>query len=119
MKNRFFSTILGFILHWDYKHYDEYISQKILNLSTTNKIHLKCDVFDGSIVNCSRQSILYGFVLRKPEGYKVISQLETIHYKKRKKSVLNTLTFCLEDDNHKENNFNQEVITFTTRLVKI
>ena len=37
----FFSTSLGFTPHWDYKHYNIYISQKIVNLSTTNKIHLK------------------------------------------------------------------------------
>ena len=47
----FFSTILGFNQGWDYKHYNQYISQKIVNLSNTNKIHLKCDVFNGSVVN--------------------------------------------------------------------
>ena len=36
-----FSTILGFTPGWDYKHYNKYISQKILNLGSTNKIHLK------------------------------------------------------------------------------
>ena len=45
----FFSTILGFTSGWDYKHYNKYISQKIVHLSSTNKIHLKCDVIDGSI----------------------------------------------------------------------
>ena len=35
----FFSTILGFIPCWDYKNYNEYIGQKIVNLSATNKIH--------------------------------------------------------------------------------
>ena len=47
----FFSTILGFNAHWDYKHYSEYISQKNINLSTVNKIYLKCDVIDGSVVD--------------------------------------------------------------------
>ena len=47
----FFNTILGFSLHWDYKNYNDYISQKIVNLSIINKIHLKCKVFDGSVVN--------------------------------------------------------------------
>ena len=31
----FFSTILGFKPQWEYKYYNEYISQKITNLSTT------------------------------------------------------------------------------------
>ena len=33
----FFSTVLGFTPGWDYKHYNEYISQKIVNLSSTKK----------------------------------------------------------------------------------
>ena len=47
----FFSTILGFTPGWDYKHYNQYLSQKIVNLSSTNKIHLKCDAIDGSVVD--------------------------------------------------------------------
>ena len=35
----FFKTILGFTPSWDYKHYNKYISQKIVNLGSTNKIH--------------------------------------------------------------------------------
>ena len=89
----FFSTILGFTAGWDYKHYNQYLSQKIVNLSSTNKIHLKCDVIDGSVVNGVRQPILYSFVLDKPAGYKVFCEPESIHYKKISKSVLNTITF--------------------------
>ena len=37
----FFSNILGFSSGWDYKHYNEYTSQKFVNLSSTTKIHLK------------------------------------------------------------------------------
>ena len=92
-ENSFFSTILGFNPGWDYKHYNQYLSQKIVNLSNTNKIHLKCDVIDGSVVNGDRQPILYSFVLDKPSGYKVFCEPETIHYKKINKSVLNTITF--------------------------
>ena len=115
----FFSTILGFSAGWDYKHYNKYISQKIVSLSNTNKIHLKCDVIDGSVVNGLRQPILYSFVLDKPTRYKVFSEPETIHYKKINKSVLNTITFYLEDDNNEEVNFNQETLTFTLQMIKI
>ena len=115
----FFSTILGFTAGWDYKHYNKYISQKIVNLGSTNKIHLKCDVIDGSVVNGLRQPILYSFVLDKKPGYKVFSEPETIHYKKINKSVLDTITFYLEDDNNKEINFNGEILTFTILMVKI
>ena len=115
----FFSTILGFTSGWDYKHYNKYISRKVVNLGSTKKIHLKCDIIDGSVVNGLRQPILYSFVLDKKPGYKVFSEPETIHYKKINKSVLNTITFYLEDDNNKEVNFNGETFTFTLQMIKI
>ena len=80
----FFSSILGFTPHWDYKHHIKYISQKNVNLSSSNKIHLKCDCIDGSVVNGLRQPILYSFILDKLPGYKVFCEPETIHYKKNK-----------------------------------
>ena len=45
-ENSLFSTMLGFTPGWAFKHYNQYLSQKIVNLSTTNKIHLKCDVIE-------------------------------------------------------------------------
>ena len=83
----FFSTILGFTAGWDYKHYNKYVSQKVVNLSNINKIHLKCDCIDGSSQDGVRQPILFSFVLDKPAGYKVFCEPETIHYKKLNKSV--------------------------------
>ena len=77
-ENSFFSTILCFTSVWDYKHYNEYTSPKIAKLSTTNKIHLKCDVIDGSILDGLTQPILFSFVLDKPAGYRIISHPETI-----------------------------------------
>ena len=59
------------------------------------------------------------FVLGKPAGYKVFCEPETIHYKKINKSVLNTITFYLEDDNNEEVNFNEETLTFTLQTIKI
>ena len=115
----FFYTILGFTPGWDYKHYNKYISQKIVNLSNTNKIHLKCDCIDGTIQNGIRQPILFSFVLDKPAGYKVFCEPESIHYRKLNKSVLDTITFYLEDDNNEEVNFNEETLTFTLQMIKI
>ena len=115
----FFSNILGFTPGWDYKHYNKYVSQKIVNLNSTIKIHLKSDAIDGSIQDGVRQPILFSFVLGKPAGYKVFSEPETILYKKMKKSVLNTITFYLEDDNNEEVDFNGETLTFTLQMIKI
>ena len=78
-----FNTILGFTAGWDYKHYNQNLSQKIVNLSSANKIHLKADVIGGSLVDGVRQPISYSFVLNKPSGYEVFCELETIHYKNK------------------------------------
>ena len=114
-----FSTVLGFASGWDYKHFNEYFSQNIVNLSCTNKIHLKCDVIDGSVLNGIRQPIFFSLVLDKLSGYKVFCEPDTIHYKKINKPVLNTIFFYLEDDNHEEVDFNGETLTFTIQMIKI
>ena len=62
MEESIFSNVLGFTPGWDYKHYNEYFSQKIVNLSSTNKIHLKADVIYGSVVNGVRETILFSFL---------------------------------------------------------
>ena len=122
----FFHTLLGFTPSWDYKPTISdnvaipgvYISNKILNLSTINKIPLKCDCIDGSIQDGVRQPILFSFISDKPSGYKIFCEPETIHYKKINKSVLNTITFYLEDDNNKVVDFNGETLTFTLQMIK-
>ena len=80
---------------------------------------MKCDCIDGSIQDGVRQPILFTLVLDKPSGYKIFFKPETIHYKKINKSVFNTMTFYLEDDNNKEVDFNQETLTFTLQMIKI
>ena len=124
----FFHTLLGFSPYWDYKPSNSnhvlipgvYPSDKIIsNLNTIDKIYLKCDCIDGSIQDGVRQPILFSFVLDKKPSYKVFCEPETIHYKKINKSVLNTITFYLEDDNKEEVNFNQETLTFTLQMIKI
>ena len=119
MIQSFFSNIFGFTPGWDYKHHNKYISQKTLSLGSTNKMHLKCDVIDGSVVDGLRQPILYSFVLDKLPGYKVFCEPETIHFKKINKSVLNTTTNYLESDNNEEVDFNGETLTFTLQMIKI
>ena len=118
-KQSFSRTVLGFTSGWDYKHYNEYTSQKIVKLNSTNKIHLECDCIDSSVLNGIPQPILFSFVLDKPSGYKVFCEPETIHYKKIIKSVLHTISFYLDDDNSEEVNFNGETLTFTLQMIKI
>ena len=124
----FFHTLLGFEPYWDYKptnafnSNDEgvYTSDKVIsNLNTTNKIHLKCDCIDGNLQGGIRQAILFSFVLDKPSGYKVFCEPETKQCKKIFKSVLNTITIYLENNNNEEIDFNQETLTFTLQMIKI
>ena len=82
MKKSFFSTVFGFNHGWDYKHYNKYTSQKIVNLNTTNKINFNCNIFDGSVVNGVRHPIHFSFVSDKPKCFKILCEPETIHYKK-------------------------------------
>ena len=80
---------------------------------------MKCDCIDGSIQDGVRQPILFSFVLDKPAGYKDFCEPETIHFKKINKSILNTITFYLEDDNNEEVDLNDETLTFTLKMIKI
>ena len=88
IEKSFFHTSLKFTPYWDFKptkaiHVDSpgvYTIDKILNLRTIGKIHLKCDVIDSSVVKGIRESTLFGFVLDKPAGYKVFSPSETVLY---------------------------------------
>ena len=68
----FFHTLLGFTSYWDYKSTNAnhavspgvLISDKVLNLNTIDKIHLKCDIINGSIQVGLRQPILFQFCFR-------------------------------------------------------
>ena len=59
------------------------------------------------------------FLSDKPVGHRLFCKPETKHFQELKKSVLNTITFNLEDDKYKEVIFNGETLTFTIQLVKI
>ena len=91
----------------------------ILNLNRIDKIHLKCDCIDGSVQDGVRQPILFSFVLDKPSGFKAFCEPETIHYKKINKSVWNTATFFLEDNDHEEVIFIGKTLILTPQMIKI
>ena len=112
----FFKTILGFNHGWDFKRYNEYISQKIVNLNTATKKHLKTDVID--VADGLWQPIFFSFVLDKLSGYKVFCEPETIHYKKIDRSALKTITFFKEKNDHEEVIFNGKTLTVTLKRSK-
>ena len=125
----FFYTIIGFtqshqgplndidgfyqILPGSYK------SNKPINITGIDKVHLKCDCIDGGIMNGTREPILYSFALDQPPGHKIYKEPKVKLFKKINKSVLSHITFYLEDDDHKAVDFNGERISFTCQLIKI
>ena len=96
-----------------------YKSEKPINLTSIDKVHLKGNCIDGSIVNGDREPISYLFVLSSPPGHKIYKEPKVKFFKKVNKSVLSHPTFYLEDDDHKPVDFNGEMISFTCQLIKI
>ena len=80
---------------------------------------MNCDSIDGYILDGVRQPILYSYILNKPTGCLIVVEPETVHYKEINKSVLKTITFYLEDNNHEEFDFNAETLKFTLQMIKI
>ena len=82
----FFYTILGFTRSRFYPLDDidglyqliagSYKSDKPIKITGFDKIHLKCDCIQGSIVNGIREPILYSFALSSPPGHKIHKKQE-------------------------------------------
>ena len=125
----FFYTILGFTQSRSYPLDDidgfyqliagSYKSDRPINITGIDKIHLKCDCIQGSIVNGIREPILYSFALDQPPGHKIYKEPKVKLFKKINKSVLSHITFYFEDDDYKPVDFHNETISFTCQLIKI
>ena len=125
----FFYTILGFTESKSYPLDDingfyqiiagSYTSNKPINITGIDKIHLKCNCIQGSIVNGKQTPILNSFALSSPPGHKIYKEPRVKLFKKINKSVLSHITFYFEDDDHKAVDFNGETISFTCQLIKI
>ena len=96
-----------------------YKSDRPINITGIDKIHLKCDCIQGSIVNGIREPFLYSFALSSPPGHKIFKEPRVKLFKKINKSVLSHITFYFEDYDHKPVDFNNETISFTCQLIKI
>ena len=122
-KMSFFPTILGFIQYHSgpsggIEGFLQLIpgTYKSVNTKKTisvDKVHLKCDYLNGSIVNGCRQPILYSFALDQPPGHKIYKVPRIGLLKRLIKSLLSHIFFYLEDDDHKSINLNGETINFT------
>ena len=117
----YFNSKLNELLGFTNTHYIQgtHISEKPVMITTTDKVHLKCDCVDGSIVNGIREQILFSFNVSAPPGYKIIKEPNIILYKKINKTRLDSIQFFLEDNNHNPVDFNGETLTFTIQIIKI
>ena len=125
----FFYTILGFTRSRSYPLDDIdgfyqliaglYKSDKPINLSGIDKVHLKCDCIEGSIVNGVREPILHFLALSSHPGHKIYKEPRVKLFEKVNKSVLSHITFYFEDDDYKPVDFHGETISFTCQLIKI
>ena len=125
----FFYTILGFTQSHFYPSDDierfyrlipgSYQSEKTINITGIDKVHLNCNVVDESIVNGVLEPILYSFALDQPPGFKIYKEPKVKLFEKINKRVLSHITFYLEDDDYKPVDFNKEIVSFTCQLIKI
>ena len=96
-----------------------YKSDRPINVTGIDKVHLKCDCIQGSIVNVIRETILNSFALSSPPGHKIYKERRIKLFKKISKSVLSHSTFSLEDDDHKPADLHAETISFIWQLIEI
>ena len=96
-----------------------YKSDKPVNIPGIDKVHLKCGCIQGSLVNGTREPILYSFALSSPPGHKIYKKPIIKLLKKLNKPLLSQITFYLEDNDHKLCDVNGETISFTCQLNKV
>ena len=85
-----------------------YKSDKLINITGFDKVHLKADCVQGRIVNGTREPILYSFALSSKPGYKTYKEPRFKLFKKVNKSLLSHITFYLEEDDNKAVDFNEK-----------
>ena len=128
-KKSFFYTILGFIESHsaplsDIKGFVQlipgiYKSEKPIDITGIDKVHLKYDCVDGSVVNGVRQADSYSFALSSHPVRKKYKELMVKLFENIIKSVSYHKTFYLEDDDHKPVDFIGERISFTCQLNRV
>ena len=116
-----FNSELNKLLGFTMENYiqETHISEKPVMITTTDKVHHKCDCVDGSIVNGIRDQILFSFNLSAPPGYKITEEPNIILSKKINKTRLDSIQFILEASNHNPVDFNGETLTLTIQFIKI
>ena len=98
---------------------DTYKRDRLFKITAYDKIQLRCDCINGSIVSGIREAFFYSCGLGSHPGHHIYNQLGVTLPKKINKTVLSHLTFYLEDDDHKPVEFSNQTISFTCQLIEI
>ena len=96
-----------------------YKSDGPINITGIDKVNLKCDCVQSSIVNSIREAISYSFALSSKPGHKIIKEPRIKLFKRINKSILSHITFYFEDDDYKPVDFINETVSFTCQFIKI
>ena len=96
-KDHFFYTNLGFTKSKSCSLSDDkgcfqiipgtYESEKPIDITGIDNVHLKCVCINGSIVNGIREPILYSFALLPSPGQKIYKRYRILFFGKINKSV--------------------------------
>ena len=97
----------------------KYESEKPLKITVVDKVQLKCDCVNRSIVNGCRQPTLFSFALISPPVHKTMQEPKVKLFKKISKSVLSHITIFIKDDDHEAVDFNNEMISFNCQQIKL
>ena len=87
-------------------------------ITSRDKVHLKRDCVDGSIVNGIEEQIIF-FNLNVPSEKNNFERDHDCFKKTTKKTNLDHIQIFLEDSKHTPIVFNNESLTFTIQIIKI
>ena len=96
-----------------------YKSDRPINFTEIDNVHLKSDCIKGSIVTGTREPFLPSFALSSKPGHNKIKQPRIKLFKKINEGVLPHITFYLDDEDHKPVDFNGQMISFTCKLNRL
>ena len=112
----FFESLLGFTSSWDYKPKNHYISIKIFIESTLEKIQIKSDCFDVTIIKgCASLYCLVSFWIKLQD----MRHFVVLKRDLRKKIIcFEYFKIFFEDDDEYEINFDGGAWTFISQKWK-
>ena len=123
-----FYTILGFTQSHSYPLDDidgfhqliagSYKSDKPINITRSDKVHLKAHCIQSSIANCVQEPILYSFALDQPPGHKIYKETRIKLFKKVNKRVLSHIPLYLEDGHYKSVDLIMKLAVLLVNLLK-